>query len=160
MSYNQIYIQNKKGFTLIELLVVVAIIGILAAVGVVAYSGYTSAAKEKALRSIHKNLVNMIINNKALCEVQGGGDITLYKDTSRHIKHWCNMDVGNAQNQYVEFLIYGGWKNPYDSSQRANSGYPGKTGVSVKCCINSKQYIEVHSFTTKTQYFVTNIEWE
>ena len=55
--------RENKGFTLIELLVVVAIIGILAAVGVVAYSGYTSAAKEKALRSIHKNLVNMIINN-------------------------------------------------------------------------------------------------
>ena len=40
--------KNQKGFTLIELLVVVAIIGILSAVGVVAYNGYTKASKRAA----------------------------------------------------------------------------------------------------------------
>ena len=37
---------SRDGFTLIELLVVVAIIGILSAVGVVAYNGYTLSAKK------------------------------------------------------------------------------------------------------------------
>ena len=44
---------KKNGFTLIELLVVVAIIGILAAVGVVAYNGYTASAKINAIKSIY-----------------------------------------------------------------------------------------------------------
>jgi prepilin-type N-terminal cleavage/methylation domain-containing protein len=52
---------NRKAFTLIELLVVVAIIGILAAVGVVAYNGYTSAAKVTTSKTNYKNI--LIISN-------------------------------------------------------------------------------------------------
>ena len=50
---------KKNGFTLIELLVVVAIIGILAAVGVVAYNGYTGAAKVAVVKSNYKLAVNL-----------------------------------------------------------------------------------------------------
>ena len=45
--------KNRKAFTLIELLVVVAIIGILAAVGVVAYNGYTKSAKIAVIKENH-----------------------------------------------------------------------------------------------------------
>ena len=51
---------NRKAFTLIELLVVVAIIGILAAVGVVAYNGYTSAAKVSATKANYKSIVKYL----------------------------------------------------------------------------------------------------
>ena len=42
---------RSSGFTLIELLVVVAIIGILAAVGIVAYNGYVSSTKQKSVEN-------------------------------------------------------------------------------------------------------------
>ena len=46
----------KKGFTLIELLIVVAIIGILAGVGIPMYNGYMEKAKINASQANLDNL--------------------------------------------------------------------------------------------------------
>ena len=60
---------KQKGFTLIELLVVVAIIGILAAVGIVAYNGYTSSAKKNSYISRHDIIVKFFKAEFLKCEI-------------------------------------------------------------------------------------------
>ena len=61
--------KNNKGFTLIELLVVVAIIGILAAVGTVAYQGYTTGAKKNATKSNHASALKYVAAELQKCSL-------------------------------------------------------------------------------------------
>ena len=60
---------KQKAFTLIELLVVVAIIGILASVGVVAYNGYTSGAKKNVVKKQHSEVVNYLKSEILKCDM-------------------------------------------------------------------------------------------
>ena len=61
---------KQKAFTLIELLVVVAIIGILAAVGVVTYNGYTASAKANASKTVHSTVVRYLSAELVKCNFE------------------------------------------------------------------------------------------
>ena len=83
----------KKGFTLIELLVVVAIIGILAAVGVVAYNGYTKAAKINAVKAQHGSIVKYLAAEFQKCDL---GYSKIFIDTWKKNLENCPIPAKNA----------------------------------------------------------------
>ena len=104
--------QNKKGFTLIELLVVVAIIGILAAVGVVAYNGYTSSAKKNAAKLNHGAVCKFVQSEIAKCNIIG--DSTAFDGT---------MNCPESNKEKFRFPAYNSikekFKNPFEPDESA-----------------------------------------
>ena len=98
-------IKKTKAFTLIELLVVVAIIGILAAVGVVAYNGYTSAAKISATKANHKIVVKFFTNTMQLVSLSSSNTILQYwqypQCTHKDSGFSPSTDVGSYSASYT-----------------------------------------------------------
>jgi prepilin-type N-terminal cleavage/methylation domain-containing protein len=78
---------NKKGFTLIELLIVIAIIGVLAAIGIPAYIGQQRTA---ARTEAHTNLQNL-----RLLEEQVFADIGCYPLINPGLPGACPSPAGS-----------------------------------------------------------------
>ena len=107
---------KQKAFTLIELLVVVAIIGILAAVGVVAYNGYTSAAKVNAAKANQKAVCKWTNAELVKCDLDSSTSIFNGQITCSTIISKLSQNQQDASQVVANELTKGlkdKFKNPY-----------------------------------------------
>ena len=125
---------RRNGFTLIELLVVVAIIGILAAVGVVAYSGYTKNAKRVAIEENFNTIANNIELLAMDCDINGGPTLKSNGTTPRgSLKFWkCSAQNTNSMGHlFMDHYHFSGFVNPVNG--KSATWYWGtKTGAAAE----------------------------
>ena len=107
---------TKKGFinsfTLIELLIVVAIIGILAGVGIPMYQDYLETSKLSALKTNNRNICNLISTTQFKCE------FNVYQDLPG-IPYQLNCH--NSIHQQIQiYALYSStlFSNPYDKNEK------------------------------------------
>jgi type IV pilus assembly protein PilA len=105
-----------RAFTLIELLVVVAIIGILAAIGVVSFSGFTDAAKASATKVNHVQITKFILNETKKCQA-GAANIMVQENVSLN----CQGLVVTSIIDYIKTYTFANLKNIYNPN--SNQAY-------------------------------------
>ena len=128
---------NRKAFTLIELLVVVAIIGILAAVGVVAYNGYTSAAKKNTTKVNHELIIKYMQSETFKCELDSSSNIMQHNGSNLITCSdliYPNGSVPKVQKA-VKTIFDTKMKNVFDSQLSAIN-----FGTSINGCYESGRY--------------------
>ena len=147
---------KTKAFTLIELLVVVAIIGILAAVGVVAYNGYTKSAKINAVKAQHASIVKYLAAEFQKCDL---GYSKIFIDTWKKNLENCPIPAKNAVliasaadvlTETLKNVYLGSATSAFEQATQRGSVRPCSTSVDKQGC--HAFYYSNYTFTI-TSYF-------
>jgi type IV pilus assembly protein PilA len=126
---------NKKkngGFTLIELLIVVAIIGVLAAVGVPAYQGYIADSKVKASTENHKRVNDFIAASLTQCATGQVVKLPGYTNINCASRKYSS---GNWVGYFYNYFTRAGFKNPHASTE--NAVYSCSTSSTGRTCLQA-----------------------
>ena len=122
---------QSAGFTLIELLIVVAIIGILAGVGLPMFQGFMGTAKVNATKENHARIKSYIGATFSKCSA-GSSYVTLpgYGNIS------CSYNAATWDRYFRNYFnSYAGFKNPHNGAYAAvyesssTSPYLGSTFI-------------------------------
>ncbi|MAF95939.1 MAG: hypothetical protein CMM60_09340 [Rhodospirillaceae bacterium] len=121
----------KKAFTLIELLIVVAIIGILAGVGIPMYNGYLTSAKINCSKENHKTMVNF--TNQVLLRCGMESSIVLKDRNGSAVTRSCSQPFSQWDGYMRDHFVGSDFNNCYNPSQGlpiGKSRTPNQPGLS------------------------------
>ena len=116
----------QKGFSLVELLVVVAIIGVLAGVGIVGYQSYTDSAKERvaianfnSVKRFMETELTLLNNNiQTVSGAINSFDTDCASSTTAYDSEASTKSISKFLNGAVCYFATDGYgnvfKNPYD----------------------------------------------
>ena len=144
--------KRTKGFTLIELLIVIAIIGILAAVGVNTFGGFQKKAKINTAKTQHANIKKFIEASYGQCALGASyivmktcdngswfcKGLSVGKTPPGIVNRPCKHGAGSASNSTYNFTIhfqYSGLKNTYGLTRHTNTWQGG--AMPDQCCLKT-----------------------